>query len=303
MLGLEGMDSGMRPRLFWLLALLAIGLSPRAMATPQPFQLLEGQVVITVTVGGREMLALVDTGSRNSMIEAKLAGELGLGTETPIGSGIVGASGKRIDHVLTDGVVEMVVFGKTRTPLLAVFPSGSGFAAKDVRVLIGRDMLGRQAVTFDFEHMTIDLTPSAEFRPPEGAPLKLSDRSGGPVLRIDVNGKAADVMLDTAATGSLHLTDSFAGKVGLLKGRQTSTKRITGIDGSREQTAVVLPTVIIAGEPFRNVEATISPFGWMARSRKPIDGVVGVGLLKQFNLTIDYGSNQVWLTPNHKMSN
>ena len=291
----------MRPRLFWLLAMLAIALSPRAMAAPQPFQLLEGQVVMTVTVGGREMLALVDTGSERSMIEAKLARELGLRTKMPAGR-TFGASGKSIGYARTDKV-EMVVGGQTLRPSLAVFPSGSAFAARGVRILIGRDILWRQAVAIDFEHMTIDLTPSAKFRPPEGRPLKLSDRWWGPVLRIDVNGKAADVVLDTAATGSLHLSGRFAGDAGLITGRQTSTKRITGIDGSHEQIVVVLPTVTIAGEPFGNVEATISSFGPMASGSNGIDGVVGVKLLKQFNLTIDYGSNQVWLTPNRKMSN
>ena len=113
-----------------------------------------------------------------------------------------------------------------------------------------------------------------------------------------MNGKAADVVLDTAATGSLHLTSRFVRDAGLITGRQTSTKRITGIDGSYERKAVVLPTVTIAGEPFGNVEATILSLGQVGRSSNPIDGVVGVNLLRQFNLIIDYGGNQVWLTPN-----
>jgi predicted aspartyl protease len=294
----------MRPRLFWLLAVLAIVLSPRAMAAPQPFQLLEGQVVMTVTIGGREILALVDTGSERSMIEAELAGELGLKTKMPTGSGAFGASGKPVRYARTDDV-EMIVGGQTRRLSLTVFPSGSAFAAKDVRILIGRNVLGGMAVAIDFERMTIDLTPSAKFRPPEGAPLQLPDPSGwgGPVLRIDVNGKAADVVLDTAATGSLHLTSRFVRDAGLVTGRQTSTKRITGIDGSYERKAIVLPTVTIAGAPFKKVEATILSLGQVGRSANPIDGVVGVYLLRQFNLIIDYRSNQVWLTPNRKMPN
>jgi hypothetical protein len=29
-----------------------------------------------------------------------------------------------------------------------------------------------------------------------------------------------------------------------------------------------------------------------------MDGVVGVDLLKRFNLVIDFGGNRIWMTPN-----
>ncbi|RYZ10970.1 MAG: hypothetical protein EON61_10950 [Alphaproteobacteria bacterium] len=57
----------------WILAqiglcLAALVVALPACATPRPFQVLDGQVVITVTLNGRDLPALLDTGATRSLI-------------------------------------------------------------------------------------------------------------------------------------------------------------------------------------------------------------------------------------------
>ena len=283
-------------RLLICLLLVILAIQP-ARAEPRPFELRDGQVVITVTLKGRELPALLDTGATRSLIEAGLARELGIRTQKVRRGGTVGASGGRVALGFTQHDVAIDFGAGPMSRHIGTYEAGNAFAAEGVRLLVGMDFLDALVVSLDFQEMTVEFQRSSGFATPSGEPLSLT-RSGWnrPTLPVGLAGARANLLLDTAASGSLHLDSSFVAAAPALKALPASRISIAGIDGVREQNAILVPQVTFGGRVFENVRASSSSLGRL-RVVGDIDGVVGVDLLKRFNLVIDFGSHRIWMTP------
>jgi hypothetical protein len=70
---------------------------------------------------------------------------------------------------------------------------------------------------------------------------------------------------------------------------------VAGIDGVSARPVATVPSLRFAGYAFENVPVTIGP---ASPGISGADGVIGVDVLRRFNLVIDYGLNRMWLTPN-----
>ena len=288
---------GMRAGIFWAVIMLGPALGAPALAEPRPFELRDGQVVITVTLNGRELPALLDTGATESVIERRLARELGIRSQEVRGGGAVGASGRPVYFGFTSPVTVDIGAGAV-TRRIGTYPTGKTFADDGVRLLIGMDLLYNMAVTLDFEKMTVDFQRSKTFVAPERAPLEMTQsQSGRPrrTLSVGLAGTQANLLLDTAASGALHLDSTFVAGTPTLDILPASRTRITGLDGSHEHDAILVPQVTLGGQVFESVRASSGSFARLGAD--DIDGVVGVDLLKRFNLVIDFGRNRVWMTP------
>jgi predicted aspartyl protease len=281
----------------WMLA-LALASAPLATADERPFRIIDGQVVITVTIRDRQVPALLDTGASHSLIEASLAKELGIRT-SKIGPIVAGASGRDMSLGFTPQILLDLGAGPVKRNL-GVYPSGAAFAAEGVRLLIGMDFLKAAVVSLDFERMMIDVQSPGGFTAPAGKPVVMVLEQAGwrrRLLPVDLDGARAELLLDTAASGALHLDAAYVAKAPVLKALPASAHQIAGIDGIHDHTAIVLPGVTLGGETFRNVRASSSPLSQVRRGGD-VDGVVGVELLKRFNWVIDFGGGRIWMTPN-----
>jgi len=279
---------------FVLLAIAAMALPARA--EPRPFKLIGGQIVVTAKVDGHEIPALLDTGASQSLIETGFARELGIKLQKPTG-GTYGASGRKVAYGRTEKLTLDVGDRQTRQTL-GFYEAGGAFVPEGIRLMIGMDALRDAALTIDFDLMTVEIVRSSGFTPPaKPGLLTMLDRFGRHTVRVGLHGADANLVIDTAASGSLHLAEKYVRNTEALDELPASTKRITGIDGSREQAAIILPEVKLGGLTFKDVPASVAPLGPLSRGSDRMDGVVGVALLQRFNLVIDYGRNQVWMTP------
>ena len=269
-----------------------------AQAEKRPFRLAGGQVVFDITIKGIVVPALMDTGATRSLIEAGLAKELGIGlyrTGTAGNGGTTGAAGGRIDLGQTRRVPVDIGVGQKWT-YLGTYPEGASFADADVRVLIGMDMLTDLVVSLAFETMTVELQRLADFSAPAGEPFRLEQRGWHrPTLAVNLAGAPAALLIDTAASVALHLDAAFVAQTPVLKALPASTRRITGVDGVRDHDAIVVPEVAFGAERFVDVKASSGSLAAL-RASDHMDGVMGVGLLKHFNVVIDFGHNRVWMT-------
>lgn len=272
-------------------------LAPPALAAPQPFELRDGQVVIMVTIKGKQLPALLDTGATRSLIETGLAKELGIKTQRVRRGGTVGAGGGKIAIGYSQRAVSVDFGAGPIADRLGTYEPGHAFAPDGVRLLIGMDFLRAMVVSLEFQTMTADIRRSSNFTPPKDAPLELTWAGWGrPTFAVDLAGVRADLILDTAASGALHLDSSFVAATPALKSLPTSSRRIVGIDGAREHDTVVIPKVTFGGEVFADIRASSGSLTPM-HAADDMDGVMGVDLLKRFNLVIDFGYNRVWMTP------
>jgi hypothetical protein len=146
--------------------------------------------------------------------------------------------------------------------------------------------------------MTMDVQRSSSFKAPEGEPVAMA-RSGWRrhILPVDLGGAQAELLLDTAVSGAMHLDSTFVAKTSALSVLPVSSRRIAGIDGVRYHDVIIVPSVGLGGETFENVQASSGSFEAL-RGADDMDGVVGIDLLKRFNLVIDFGRHRVWMTPN-----
>lgn len=295
-----GPDSrmGMLSRIRWVWLLLGMALASPALAEPRPFELRDGQVVITVTVNGRQLSALLDTGASVSLIEEGLAKELGIRSQR---SGrTFGASGSGVAYGHTRKILLDFGAGPVRRGI-GTYPSRNTFAAEGVRILIGMDFLDGMVLSLDFQTMTMDVQHPSSFKAPEGEPLAMTrtrDVWDSYILPVDLAGSRADLLLDTAASGALHLDSAFVAKAPALNTLSVSSRRIAGIDGVRDHDVIVIPSVNLGGETFGDVQASSGSFASFRRWGSDLDGLVGVDLLKRFNLVIDFGGHRIWMTPN-----
>ena len=279
------------------LALLGL-LAPSALADPQPFELREGQVVITVTVKGKAFPALLDTGATRSLIETDLARELGIRAQK-FNGGTVGAGGADVAFGMTDRKVAVDFGLGPVSQRLGTYEAGHDFAADGVRLLVGMDFLDNLAVSLDFKNMTIDFKRPTDFIAPHGEPLRLVDAGWlRNTLTVSLAGASAELLLDTAASSAIHLDSAFVDQTPALKALPISSRQISGIDGVREVDAIVVPHITFGGQAFENVRATSGSLARLELGSTNIDGIAGVALLKRFHLVIDFARNRVWMTPN-----
>ena len=279
------------------LALLALLASP-ALADPRPFELREGQVVITVTIKGKQLPALLDTGATRSLIETDLARELGIRVQK-FNGGTVGAGGAPVAYGMTDRKVTLDFGAGQVSRRLGTYEAGHAFAADGVRLLIGMDFLDDLAVSLDFLRMTIDFHQPADFIAPQGDFLKLTEAGWlRSTLAVNLAGVQAELLLDTAASSAIHLDSAFVAETPVLKALPVSSRQIVGIDGIRDVAAIVVPHVTFGGLTFEDVRASSGSLAGIEMGSTDIDGVAGVALLRRFHLIIDYARNRVWMTLN-----
>jgi len=266
-----------------------------AQADKRPFRLAGGQVVFDVTIKGRVVPALLDTGATRSMVEVGLAKELGIRWQKVGGGRTVGVAGGRIDYGQTQRVPVDIGAGQ-RWSYLGTFPTGANFADADVRLLIGMDMLTDLVVSLDFEAMTVELQRSTAFTPPAGDFLTLTQTGWHrATLPVELAGARAELLIDTAASVALHLDAEFVGRSPALKALPASRRSITGVDGVKEHDIIVVPDVTLGAERFTDVQASAGSLAAL-RITDAMDGVIGVDLLRQFNVVMDFGRNRVWMT-------
>jgi len=97
---------GWTMRHIWAFVCLAGALSAAqsaAWAAPRAFQLLDGQVVVTIIIKDRELPALLDTGATESLIDKDLADELGIRSRQT--GRTYGASGRKTPFGRTQDVM------------------------------------------------------------------------------------------------------------------------------------------------------------------------------------------------------
>jgi hypothetical protein len=271
---------------------LVLASAPVAVAEERPFMLIGGQIVIPVKVEGHETLALLDTGANRTGISEGLARELNV--STLLHGRQVGAAGAMQNYRLTEAV-QFEVGGRTWRRRIATIPGDGQFAPNGVAMIIGMDVLHEQVLTIDFERQVFDLTPYRSFKAPAKAPVKLNDFYGLKTLDVKLGEVKARLIIDTAASSALHIQDLFERNVRATKGLPGSQTLVAAIDGVAAQPVTTLPSIAFAGFTLKGVPISVGP-SWGGASHS--DSVMGVDVLRRFNLVIDYGLGRIWLTPN-----
>ena len=264
-----------------------------------PFDLTPGnQIRFTLTLDGRPLTAILDTGVSYSVLARAAADPARVesdGQATAIGgagNGMV-AIGWLPTRTLTIGGLTRTGGGVT----VADLPALATGSAKAVEMLIGRDAIGGQALDIDYAAKRFRLIPSGRL-PFVGALAPLSISAARHVyestLRIGRN-RVAPVIVDTGDGSALTLSAAAARRAGLSRLPSTTTVSF-GLAGETVSTLAILPAITIGEQTIRDVETRIEPAGGFSETIG-VAGRIGSGLLQNYRVLLDPAAGRMVLKP------
>lgn len=284
----------MRP---WLIAsvelILLTGASWQACAAPaapaaQPIHLpltfIKSNPVTTITVGGRAVQAIVDTGGT-------VDGALKLSKEVIEGAGGVGLEGAAVTSDASGReftsprfrVPAVIIDGHTFHDLTVVeAPARKGGDAPPIPNAIGRQFLARYFVVVDYAGRSVTLWRPGSKRPAglhcgrTRIPMEATKEAGLAVSEFDTQSGRLRLLWDTGATYSA-LPDSLAAKLQLATTLNLKTKFWNAQAFSA------------AGHDFGPVEFVLLPLKLPA----DFEGLIGRNFFQSHVVCLDYARREV----------
>ncbi|MDQ6941322.1 MAG: aspartyl protease family protein [Candidatus Eremiobacteraeota bacterium] len=259
-------------------------------------------VYVRVTINGRGLDYVLDTGASGITIDMQVAKELGL----PLHAQRSTVTAQRYTTARTR-VPEMRI-GNLILHDVAVqaIPQGNDETGS-VKVvgLLGFDFLAELGVTIDYQHKRVTVVPGEAYVPP-AAPhttsLDVRIGSGVPMTDVAINGALAErFILDTGGVGTFLIFDYFARRhPEALKdegeGARSRPKRFHGIGGSFDTRPYQIAALKLGNIRFTDfVGYRVTSAGSYAGAS---DGIIGDVFLRMFTLGLDYGNSRVYLVPN-----
>jgi len=255
-----------------------------------------GLIEIAVTVNGRPIRAVVDSGAQFSAIDRGLAETLALPRTVAAPILAYGVSGApslthtvRLDLAMTG----LAVPGLRAAALdLAAISAATG---RDFQFLVGRDVLRHVVIDADFPRHRARFLAREAYKPTRDAiPIPLRSKGGAPMVSVQVEQAAPlDVLVDTGASGLLALSANAAEQSGLLApGRQVSSAHSVSLGGLSLDRRVTARSLRIGGMTLHDADVQI--YRPAANAPAP-SGLLGAGLFRQFRMALDLGGQRLFL--------
>jgi hypothetical protein len=270
-------------------------------AVTVPMRVVDAKILVPVYLNGQGPFdAEFDTGGSLIIPPAlldrlKLASKSG-GREFGGGEGSIASSSGAIDSVSIGGAT----IGAQR------FSSFQLFSRYPERMLVGLEVLQRYVVSLDFDTMQMTLTPPEQYRyDGNGTKIPFHFQDNQPEVTGSIDGIAAHMAIDTGDDSSLLLTAFFARRYDLVKKYNAHLpyggSSVGATHGLWSDRAGTVSIDDISGRPAVSVTKPVTristqQFGFDADQY--VSANVGIGILRQFNLTFDYADKYIVFAPN-----
>lgn len=250
---------------------------------------------VAVTLAGRKVRALVDSGAQYSVIDRAFFTELDLpgAFDLPLVAYGVGGGAQMGRGVTLDLSVGAMRVETLRAAILSLGPlaSAEGLGAP---LILGQDLLGETLLELDTERRRMRFLPRGTDVPPDGVqPLPVSRSNGALVTEVTVEGARLKAVIDTGASAILALSREAAAEAGLLDGRPQRRGASIVLGGSIESAVVRVRTLTIGDRLHRDVETPIY-------ADAPLPGfpgaLVGMEAFADQRLRLDLGAGRLHAT-------
>jgi len=259
-------------------------------------------IYVRVTVDGRGLDFVLDSGASGITIDTTVARELGL-PEFQKRSAVTAGRYTTARTIVPEMHVGSLVM---RDVAVQEVPQGwkTGEDVKEVG-LLGFDFLAELGVTIDYEHQRVTVVPGANYVAPDdphAIPLDVRLGAGQPRTTLTLNGALGERwIVDTGGATTVIVFDYFArrhpealhGEGGTDDGRRL---HLYGIGGDIEAEPLQIASFKLANVNFTGFTAyRVTGRGTYAQND---DGIVGVDFLRLFTLGFDYAHSRIYLVPN-----
>ena len=216
---------------------------------------------VRVQIGGREIIALIDTGAQYSVIDRALVAALppqqrplfdmplvayGVGGGTQMGRG-----------TSVDVRLPGLLIGELRAAILDLGPLASE-AGLNTPLILGRDVLEHLVLALDPGRRHVRLIARDSLvRPPDLAPAVVRRSGGGLIAQVTVEGVTVDAIVDTGASSLLALDKATAQAAGLLNGRPQEVGTSLVLGGAMRAAVLEARTVTFADHLYHRVQVGV----------------------------------------------
>jgi len=253
-----------------------------------------GHLFVDVSILGRRVPAVLDSGSVSICIDSEFAAEVGLTPSSP-----TKAAGLTADVAVAWVALPAVSVGgrtiRDSTAMAIDLAVISGAMSRRIYLVLGQDFFRDAILSIDFAAQTLEFRPpSAPFEPG----LWLQDLRVSPhgrlYTRASVEGRPpVDAMYDLENNAPVTASPAFAAASGLLLHRPVSKVASVGGEGMSISSIATLKSITVAGRVLREVPVEI-PIQW--NQAAPI--VIGSPVWRRFENVIDLPHRRLGLKPN-----
>jgi hypothetical protein len=272
-----------------------------------PFILEGGHIIIEASLDGHPPLPFFfDTGARN-LITPDVAQGLKAPVERATRMGGIGPKISEAEIIRVDRIDIGAATLRQQSVAVVDIPNTIVDRGSRPRIagLIGSELLGRYAVTIDYARRTLTLNAPG-FRPPSAAfflPLgfaMLPDGLSHPSVTAELDGIAADFLIDTGASAQVFLSERFQREYAPFShyGKFLQYLAPGGI-GGRTEVEMAFGKSLHLGPLTLSPPVVIGPTdsaGFNMRG-SVAGGVLGSGILGQFVVTLDPQSERAYFEP------
>lgn len=264
-----------------------------ASACPGQLRVAGDRLFVPIEINGEQTEALLDSGAEMSLVDTAYAQRISLvtaGSETARGTGgsqeVTFAEGTDINAAgvtLTNRIVAVLDLSDISERLVG----------EPVHVILGRELFDSGRFQLDIESGRFCLADEPETG---SIRLPLAEHQGIMQLPVAIEGNEHVLADFDLGNGSdVLIGRTFAHEHGLLEPhRIVGTKSGGGIGGELIRELVELESLVIAGVELGQVTAAIDSTDTAA------DANIGVAILRNFRMTIDFPGKAIWLQPTDK---
>ncbi len=267
-----------------------------AVAGPEPvgaparvrLRVAHDRIFVPASIDGLAVEALLDSAAETSIVDSRLATQLGLTggvAVTARGTGAATAAATLVKGARID--VAGLHLRPADIAIIDLSDIARRLAEGPIPLVLGRDLFDAARLAIDVDGGT--LAAISRDDAPAGVRLPLTARRGIETVPVTVEGRPAQADFDLGNGGTVLVGAAFAARHRLLDGRPTGTIAGGGIGGETRQTTFTLARLTLAGRDFADVPAAIDA------SPTASDANVGVRLLRRFGLVTDFAQRSVWL--------
>jgi predicted aspartyl protease len=258
-----------------------------------------GHALVRLTIAGRGLDFILDTGASSITIDPGVAASLGLTITNKQQSSVNAgrfATGQAVVPLIGVGTLMMHDVAVQVVPLSWEEPG-----ARDVG-LLGFDFLCESGITIDYEHQTVTAERYGSYTAPtDPRTIALDARLGTqqPMTTVSVNGAIAErVIVDTGGAGPFLLFDYFKRRhpEAIPRNSIGPPRQLGGAGGAFAANPVIVDDLTLANVHFRQFRGFEAASGSSYATDE--DGVIGPTFLRFFDVHLDYPNGKIYLVPN-----
>ncbi len=253
----------------------------------------DGHLFVPVRIGGNTYAFLLDSGSQNIVLDSAVAKALALSEEGALEvSGTARTGGLHVarlpqlaigDAVLRDLVVSTIDLGRT---------TGGAFRIDGI---LGYPFFAASLVRLDAVNRTMTFGPPGSFEP-KGSRIDLELDRSLPEARLRLNGDVEGLfVIDTGNAAELLLYRPFIDAHPGLVAATSDGRRSWGIGGSAATYGTVVDTLGLEDISLYNTPTDVMLATRGAFADRVDAGNVGLGILRKFVATFDFGASALYL--------